>query len=322
MAAVVALTVAAVGPMPARADDVEELRARAQTIADRVSALEHELASLRTRKRTLETRISAADHQIAALELDRQTADNAFRAALDEYISRAVDVYKSPSPGANLELILQARSFSELATLTHVTNSSARAARAALGKLLEARAAAEDLQGTVDRRKQRLLADLEAVEALEHDIAGTLADRKAAYDDMVEEIKRLEREARRAARAAASTSLDDILGSSGPAPDIPEGFVSTGVSFEGIASWYGPGFEGNTTANGDIFDPDKFTAASKELPLGSWLYVAHEGKGVVVYVNDRGPYIEGRVLDLSQAAAQAIGITGLGWVRATVIVKG
>jgi rare lipoprotein A len=93
------------------------------------------------------------------------------------------------------------------------------------------------------------------------------------------------------------------------------------VAFEGVASWYGPGFEGNHTANGDIFDPSLFTAASKELPLGSWLYVQHQGKGVVVYVNDRGPYVDDRVLDLSQAAAETIGITGLGWIRATIIIK-
>src|SRR5919106_920239 len=74
-------------------------------------------------------------------------------------------------------------------------------------------------------------------------------------------------------------------------------------------------------ANGDIFDPSLFTAASKELPLGSWLYVQHQGKGVVVYVNDRGPYVDDRVLDLSQAAAETIGITGLGWIRATIIIK-
>ncbi len=89
----------------------------------------------------------------------------------------------------------------------------------------------------------------------------------------------------------------------------------------GLASWYGPGFEGNPTANGDIFDPDLFTAASRDLPFGTWLFVTHNGRGVVVLVNDRGPYIDDRVLDLSQAAAEAIGITGLGWIEAEILLK-
>src|SRR5206468_1667293 len=104
-------------------------------------------------------------------------------------------------------------------------------------------------------------------------------------------------------------------------PDIPDGFASTGVSFEGIASWYGPGFEGRPTASGQIFDSNLYTAASRDLPLGTWLYVSHGAKGVVVLVNDRGPYVDNRVLDLSRAAAAAIGISGLGWVKAEILVK-
>lgn len=102
---------------------------------------------------------------------------------------------------------------------------------------------------------------------------------------------------------------------------MPSGFISTGVSFEGEASWYGPGFEGDLTASGDIFDSSLYTAASLDLPFGTRLYVEYQGRGVVVLINDRGPYAEDRVLDLSDAAAQAIGITGVGWVKATVLIK-
>ena len=98
-------------------------------------------------------------------------------------------------------------------------------------------------------------------------------------------------------------------------------FVGTGVTFEGIASWYGPGFEGNLTASGDVFDSDLYTVASKTLPLGTWLYVEFNGRGVVVLVNDRGPYVGDRILDLSRAAAEAIGISGLGWVKAEILIK-
>jgi rare lipoprotein A (peptidoglycan hydrolase) len=80
------------------------------------------------------------------------------------------------------------------------------------------------------------------------------------------------------------------------------------------ASWYGPGFHGNLTANGEIFDQEALTAAHKELPFGTQLRITNvaNGQSVVVRVNDRGPYIEGRELDLSHGAAAAIGGTSMG----------
>ena len=75
--------------------------------------------------------------------------------------------------------------------------------------------------------------------------------------------------------------------------------------FEGIASWYGPGFNGRPTASGAIYDQEAWTVASKELPLGTWLVVRRGEQRVLLLVNDRGPYVEGRVLDLSAAAALA-----------------
>jgi rare lipoprotein A (peptidoglycan hydrolase) len=155
----------------------------------------------------------------------------------------------------------------------------------------------------------------------------TLAERHTTLARLTDEIGKLERQARiearrLAAQAAASPhAFADLVGAGGPAPGIPNGFASTGVSFEGTASWYGPGFEGNPTASGQIFDSSLFTAASRDLPLGTWLHVTYGGRGVIVLVNDRGPYIDDRVLDLSRAAAEALGITGLGWVRAEIVVK-
>jgi rare lipoprotein A len=78
-----------------------------------------------------------------------------------------------------------------------------------------------------------------------------------------------------------------------------------------LSSWYGPGFEGNLTASGEVFDPYDYTAASPYLPFGTELLVCYWGC-VTVRVNDRGPYVGGRELDLSQAAADAIGLTAVG----------
>ena len=85
---------------------------------------------------------------------------------------------------------------------------------------------------------------------------------------------------------------------------------------KGVASWYGPGFHGKKTANGERFNTNDLTAAHKTLPFGTQLRVTNErtGKSVVVRINDRGPYAHGRVIDLSKAAAEAVGIEGVGQV--------
>lgn len=85
----------------------------------------------------------------------------------------------------------------------------------------------------------------------------------------------------------------------------------------GVASWYGPGFHGRRTANGERYDMNELTAAHKTLPFGTQVLVRNprNGKEVVVRINDRGPYVAGRVIDLSKAAARAVGIDGIGTVE-------
>lgn len=94
---------------------------------------------------------------------------------------------------------------------------------------------------------------------------------------------------------------------------------STGGSFSGEASWYGPGFVGHRTSSGEPYNPDALTAASKTLPLGSHLRICFHGDCVTVRINDRGPYVGNRILDLSEAAAEDIGLksAGVGYVTAT-----
>lgn len=83
------------------------------------------------------------------------------------------------------------------------------------------------------------------------------------------------------------------------------------------ASWYGPKFHGRTTANGETYDQWGMTAAHKTLPFGTMLRVTNvsNGRSVVVRINDRGPFIPGRDLDLSRAAAEQLGFAGVATVR-------
>lgn len=94
-------------------------------------------------------------------------------------------------------------------------------------------------------------------------------------------------------------------------------------SEEGKASWYGPGFHGLYTSNGELYDQEGISAAHKNLPLPSYLKVANldNGKTIIVRVNDRGPFHGDRILDLSHGAAQKLGIVGPGTanVRVTLV---
>jgi rare lipoprotein A len=93
-----------------------------------------------------------------------------------------------------------------------------------------------------------------------------------------------------------------------------------GHSFSGMASFYG-NESGSKTASGQRFNQSAMTCAHRSLPFGTKLRVTHGGQSVVVTVNDRGPFIKGRVLDLSTGAARAIGLTsaGVGKVTAEVV---
>ena len=96
--------------------------------------------------------------------------------------------------------------------------------------------------------------------------------------------------------------------------------VAVGLGFYGpyyevgIASWYGPGFHGNLTANGETYDMYDVSAAHKTLPFGTVVRVIEldTGRSIVVRINDRGPFVEGRIIDLSKGAAEELGIVDKG----------
>lgn len=87
-----------------------------------------------------------------------------------------------------------------------------------------------------------------------------------------------------------------------------------------VASWYGPKYHGRQTASGEVFDMNGLTAAHKTLPFGTRLKVTHVGnhRSVIVEVNDRGPFIPGRDLDLSYGAAKKLGMVEQGVARVKI----
>ena len=122
--------------------------------------------------------------------------------------------------------------------------------------------------------------------------------------------------------AAAFTLFGCARRSAARVPSAPPparaGFTETGV-----ASWYGIPYNGRRAASGEIFDMEKLTAAHRTLPFETWVEVTNLGNGkrVEVRINDRGPFVDGRIIDLSQAAARQIDMlrAGLARVRLRVI---
>ncbi|ARJ67638.1 hypothetical protein WV31_19250 [Magnetospirillum sp. ME-1] len=122
-------------------------------------------------------------------------------------------------------------------------------------------------------------------------------------------------------------ALAAIVVSAASLPASAEMAGSAGLGGEsyGIASWYGPGFKGNRTASGEKFDPKALTAAHPTLPFGTLVEVSRQDKkkkSVIVMVTDRGPYVAGRSIDLSRAAARRLHMSYQGAVPVRMQVVG
>src|SRR5207344_2696796 len=106
---------------------------------------------------------------------------------------------------------------------------------------------------------------------------------------------------------------------------VPKGMsqLDVGIEDRGVASWYGESFHGKQAANGELFDMEALTAAHRTLPLGSVVRVVNlaNGKHLHVRINDRGPYVNSRILDLSRGAAARLGMMegGLSHVRVQLV---
>lgn len=325
--------------IPFATDAAEYLRINAELDAATVRAIDldrkaadtqAELAALEARLRVTEGRIRAQRAALAAAEAELEIA----QARYDE---RMVVVYKRGSVEA-LSILLTSESLSDLVSRASVL----------------ARLAAEDAEIVADlnvaaseaRYQASTLEDLRAQDtALKSAQSARLKTLRDAIEDQERAIAHLNAEAREALRTARRLDADTRrrwresslpLGVTIPRaeatvfPDsgdtflasayMPLAYRSTDEAFSAVCSWYGNEFHGRGSASGQIFNEDDFTCASKTLPFGTVLALTCGERRIIVYVNDRGPFVAGRDLDLSKAAAQALGIGGVGRVQAQIVV--
>ena len=240
-------------------------------------------------------------------------------------------------PGRALELVLGARDRHELAAILPYAASALDAQRLDVGELAARREALERVSRETADAQEKLIASEERLARLRERIESRLARAQAAaradaralssldevrrhYQGTVDRVAGATRTIRYRKGEAMFKAAEPYLG---PRSDcsIPKGLRSTGDAIAGEASWYGNAFRGKPTASGAIFHPERYTVAHKTLPFGLFLLIRMGNRCVVSFLNDRGPYVDGRILDLSHASAQAIGLTGVKDVSATLLVR-
>ncbi len=308
----IALTTAGAGLVSAGASagSIAGQRSEAAAILHRIEVLDwrrtHMIAverRSRARVRFLRSSISGIDQAISS----QQLALHEDQSALARLI---VGDYKTGSTDTTA-YVLSSNSFSDLVqrvdVLSRINSSSSELVR---------RIAVAQHMLAVQRRQ--LSAGLGAVAAqlarqqtAQRSLEDAIAARRAVLAGIDAQIQS-QLNAERTRRATLATQA----GGSTPPPESGGGQGG----FTGEASWYGPGFAGQRTADGEIFDPNKLTAASPWLPFNTMLRVTDvaTGRSVVVRINDRGPFGRG-VLDLSAHAAQIIGLGGWAEIQATIL---
>jgi rare lipoprotein A (peptidoglycan hydrolase) len=244
---------------------------------------------------------------------------------------QAAEAYEM-GPGVGLELLLGSKSPSDFASAQIFASRALQVGNDQVSKVVALRASLDQVAARLGDRQSVLQTVTGHLQSLAAQISGELDSARAVAAKAGLSVQRLEREQQALAnwlaldaatlanlvnsqRGADQSALLALLGpTNGRGCTIPSGLRDTGKSLQGLASWYGPGFAGQHTATGAIFDPRLFTAANKELPLNVFLRVHYNGRCAIVLVNDRGPYGGGRSFDLSQGSADY-----LGYIRAGVV---
>lgn len=321
-----ALTTAAFAAgAPARAFDAAEVEAVRRELTALIDDLEEAtLAADEAARRWMELRLEAMETRAAEDAVQRSFSDGVRSA----YIT---------GPGHALELVLGASDLHELAArMPYVSKAlevqtpdvrDLATRRAALDRVLrENEAAQRDLIRAEERlaslrtRIETRLARVEAAVRADAKALVAVSELRKHYAGTVDRVAGATRTIRYRKGEAMFQAAAPFLG---PRADcsVPKGLRSTGDVISGQASWYGNAFRGKPTASGAIFYPERYTVAHRTLPFGLFLLIRMGNRCVVSFLNDRGPYVDGRILDLSYASAQAVGLTGVKGVTATLLVR-
>lgn len=316
-------------------DELQRARQQHRETVERVRTLEDQLDVLLARYAKIERRAGHAAMRLVDRARDVQYAVAAVAEARGRRNDRVRAAYEL-GPGSVLQAYLSAETFADLSVAHEYASRTLAFDAAVLDRLERAEAAQRAKQDAAELAEATLSTQRSNLSGLLADMRTTLNQAKRLADRSGVAVRRLESQQDAIDEASAresglglldvgTTGVDQsallaLLGPSGGRTcETPQGLTDTGRGFAGGASWYGWEFAGQTTASGAIFDPRLFTAANTWLPFGTFLRVHHDGKCAIVLVNDRGPFVDGRVVDLSMAAADYLGV-GVSTVTADILV--
>ncbi|HEX3331212.1 MAG TPA: septal ring lytic transglycosylase RlpA family protein [Gaiellales bacterium] len=300
---------AGIAPAGASAATVSSQRSQAAAVLHRIEVLDWRRSHMSNLEATVRQNLRNLRISITNINAAIASQQAGLEADEDTLAAMVVGDYKSSTGTDSAAYVLASGSFSDLIQrvdeVSRVSTSSAdllREIRVAQRMLGQQRAQLARRESDRTRQLARLAAARRGLDAA---IAGRQAVLQGIDASIASQL------------AAERQRRAGLAGSTGAAPP-PE--VGGGGSFTGEASWYGPGFAGHRTADGEIFDPNKLTCASPWLPFNTMLRVTDlaTGKTVEVRVNDRGPFGRG-VLDLSAHAAQIVGLSGWAEVQVEIL---
>lgn len=322
----------------------QDTTATADASTKRVLELQQSVADVQAEQISIDNRIAVTSQLILRQQNAVDRSAEEYRVAQAAYNERAIALYKFSSYDY-LAALLDASSFNDfvsraaiLSTILEIDRSSleeaaivAAQAQYQAGQLDELRQQDVDLRALKDDRARILQTAL----AEESQLLPTLAQASRVAVEAVARDYRSTRARWKAASIPLGTVIHKVAGRVLPYSDrsylVSEfhyrTYRTTGVSYRAVCSWYGADFNGKGTASGQVYNMEDFTCASKTLAFGTWLALTRYDsrsktyKRIVVVVNDRGPYVKGRDIDLSKAAADALGLAsaGVGDVNVEVV---
>jgi Skp family chaperone for outer membrane proteins len=300
-------------------------------IADDIASEQVELEKAKSEMAVLDLEIAAREQnldqnrqQLADARMMLDDAERRYNDSLRSYEERLTAIYKL-GEGQFYAVLLSSEGINDAASRLSYMVTISENDKKMVSQVKADAEAVRRLHKKVDTLKQESAEGLDDLRAQRAEMSGDIDTRQQKIDE--ENSRLAEAQAREMATTAAQNFNGDLgsLFDSLTAPALisgndepPEGLEASGMILSGVASWYGPGFHGENTSSGEVYDMFAYTAAHKSLPFNTWLKVTYNGRSVFVRINDRGPYIGDRFLDVSASAARAIGLSGIGFVTAEV----
>lgn len=326
-------------------------RAQVAQVRAGLDKMRADLAAKMAQFERLDSEVASTQAQVASATAELAQLDAMLAAQQPQLDARAVHMYETPDHQDVMSVLLGTTSFHDLFARVDFLVMVGQHDAQLIGEVKAARDQRETLRADLQQHEDELVALRAQVDSARVLVQAEITAQQKTLDSLKADIALMVRQQEAAAQAAAAGS------SSGPA-NVPNGggawlgatglllpgawatvdglpgswlipngattrYKTTGIAFDWVSSTYGNADNSPTptsSASSRPYNEKELTCANKTLPFGTLLAVTYNGKRVIVVVTDRGPYISGRSLDLSTAAANAIGLPGVAQVHVDIVV--